>query len=659
MILYFRDVPVYGFKKHKNYIVMRRIRFLAVGLFFGMMVIAGWPLPASGQIPDGDEGAHSEPAGFTPASASDYILYLIGLEKLWKDDEEPLKHSLMRLVDHYREPFDSVRSRLERFPFEKTELMPTVIVRHDTLPVRWLNRSIFIVDTVALEKDPYIIQKTLILRTLDPSQERPVYPPNGSMTDIRLLIDSVLQVRDTITEYFVDTEYLESKNIQMHRVSPDRIDPPLVPPRGRKTFKFLEDSVRIVVSEATPAIVAGQDSPFYIVPDDNMPDSLRLAVETLLSHAWQRDSILLYLQGLDGRKTPFWLTTGTDDLSRYWIKNADNDSVTVWLGNPTKYDLKLVLEENLGIERMEQKTVDDIPITTAQPARVLAAATPIREIPVYWKLGFVSSFTLNQNYLSNWARGGESSLSSMLDVNATARYTKAESNEQWTNSGRLRYGTVRSKERGFRTSTDILELNSQYNKKIWKKFDFSSVLYAKTQVAKGYKPPNDSVPVSQFMSPGSFTIGAGIEFKPSQKTAINFSMLSYRNTFVLDTAAINQRAYGIDSNKRARQEMGGQLMIRNTTSIMEGLTMTNAIRLFSNYLDKPQNVDVDWELGFVQQINWYFTVRVNLHLIYDDDIRFPVIDKDGNPELLPDGTPKRVPKTQFNQFLGLTLSFRI
>jgi hypothetical protein len=92
---------------------------------------------------------------------------------------------------------------------------------------------------------------------------------------------------------------------------------------------------------------------------------------------------------------------------------------------------------------------------------------------------------------------------------------------------------------------------------------------------------------------------------------------------------------------------------------MDGLNITNAIRLFSNYIDKPQNVDVDWEMNIDKQINWLFTIRLNLHLIYDDDIRFPVLDANNEPVLLPDGSPRKVAKTQFNQFLGLTLSLRL
>ncbi len=176
-------------------------------------------------------------------------------------------------------------------------------------------------------------------------------------------------------------------------------------------------------------------------------------------------------------------------------------------------------------------------------------------------------------------------------------------------------------------------------------------------MAKGYNYPNDSVVVSKFLNPGTFTVGLGVEYKPFKNTSFNFSLLSYKNTFVLDTANIDQTLHGIASDKRIRQEMGGQILIKNKISILSDLEISNSIRLFSGYLNKPQNIDVDWEINFKQKINWYFTIILNLHMIYDDDIRFPALDEDDQPILNPDGSTKKIPLMQFKQFLGLSFLF--
>lgn len=596
------------------------------------------------------------PIIFTTEAASQYIISLVKGEQTWRYGKDTLRLSLSRLVEQYNEPYDSVTVRLMQFDYDQIDPQRSYYSRHDTLPLRWLHNGIFIVDTVPLEKDPFITRTTIFVNAIDTT----LFSLIDTIPQLKIQIDSLLMARDTILETFIDVPYLESKNIQIHQVINDSIVPSLLlPNRNGRTVRFVPDSSHIVISKSSRVYMASKDSPFFIVPGEMMPDSLRSAVHTLLAYTDNRDSTLLFISDTSGQRRPFWLSNQVTDMSRFWVKNHENDSITIWIGNPTRRDLLLVLEEDVYVERMEKLRVDDVPITTLQPQRTPVALQPLAALPASWQYNMSTAFTLNQTHLSNWARGGESSFASMLDIRAGANYSNTQTKRKWENSGRLRYGTVVTKEHGFRTNTDMLEMNSQYNKVLGEKIDFSSVLYFKTQVAKGYKFPNDSVPVSKFLNPGTFTVGAGFEYKPFKNTLLNFSLLSYRNTFVLDTANINQRAHGVDLDKRARQEMGGQLVIRNRVTILDGLNVTNAVRLFSNYLDKPQNVDVDWEINLDKQINWYFLIRLNFHFIYDDDILFTLLDRNNNPILRPDGTERKAPQLQFKQFLGLTLSFRI
>jgi hypothetical protein len=624
--------------------------------FIGLLVCChGHAQPAGDSTTPESDTLAVELITFTPASAAAYIDKLLQTDDSWQTSGDSIKRTFSRLIGHFHEPYDSVANRLSRFEYDSIIPLRTYISSYDTLPLWWLDESVFIVDTLPLEKEPFITRKTFVYKALDTT----VITLAEGIPDMKALLDSILQIRDTITEVFIDTHFLQSRNIHLHQIVDDEVVPPLIPPGSRKTVRFAPDSTHIVIVESKRVYVASKDSPFYIVSSDVMPDSLRLAVETLVSYHHQRDSIQLFFSDIVGRRNPFWLTANQDELYRYWVKNQDNDSITIWIGNPAKFDITLMLEDDVYVERMEKQTADEIPITTLRPQRTLAGVQALKEIPVFWDYGLTSAFTLNQTYLSNWAKGGESSFSSMLDVRAAASYTNKDNRSKWESTGRLRYGTIITQEHGFRTNTDMVELNSQYNKVLRGKIDFSSVFYMKTQVAEGFKYPNDSVVVSKFLNPGTFTVGVGFEYKPFKNTSLNFSMLSYKNTFVLDTANINQSAHGIPADKRSRQEMGGQLVIRNKVSVLDGLNVSNAVRLFSGYLDKPQNVDVDWEINIDKQISWFFMIRLNLHFIYDDDIRFAVFDSNDQPVLLPDGSEKKVPKLQFKQFLGLTISLSL
>jgi hypothetical protein len=167
------------------------------------------------------------------------------------------------------------------------------------------------------------------------------------------------------------------------------------------------------------------------------------------------------------------------------------------------------------------------------------------------------------------------------------------------------------------------------------------------------------VVVSRFLNPASITVGLGFEYKPFKNTSLNLAPLSYKNTFVLDTALIDQTRFGIEKDKKTMQEMGMQLVFQNKITPFKDMSVVNQVRLFSNYLNKPQNIDVDWELNLEQRINWFFTIKLNLHLIYEDDTRFTVSDSEGNPVLGPDGSEKKVARTQFKEFIGLSMQFKL
>ena len=631
---------------------MYRILFLII---FGLVIISKTSAQSVVDKPNmKTDTSPSDSIHFTSLSASEYILDLLEMDDLWQPEGDMMKVSLARLIDHFNEPFDSVETRLSGFHYDSIKLEQMDFVHNDTLPLRWLNDSTLIIDTLALDREPFLIKQHFNRKAIDTLA---VGFKHGVFF-MEALLDTVMLDQDTITEIVIDTVFLESKKIQMHHRVRNRIIPPLLAPNSTRGIRFLPDSSKIIISDTTRAIVAAGESPFYIVPNEKMPDSLRVAVETLLSYTANRDSVLVFFNDIQGKKTPFWLTKGKSDLYRYWVRNYKNDSITIWMGNPSKHEITLILEEDVNLNRIAKETVENIPITLAKPERSLAKVEPLKEIPVYWDYELSSSFALSQTFLSYWAKGGENSLTSVIDIKGTAKYTDTEAKIQWTNSGRLNYGSIITEENGLRTNTDMLEFNSQYNKVLKEKIDFSAVFYMKNQIARGYNYPNDSVIVSKFLNPGTFTVGLGLEYKPFKKTSLNFSPLSYKNTFVLDPANIDQTAHGIAAGKRVRQEMGGQLVIKNSLSILDDLNISNSVRLFSGYLNKPENIDVDWEINLDKRINWFATIRLNLHMIYDDDIRFPVLDDNDQPVLLPDGSAKKVPKLQFKEFLGLSFLFK-
>ena len=581
--------------------------------------------------------------------ARDYVDHMLSSSTFWEREDDSLRHALQRLLDHSREPFDSVQTRLLMLDLSQNEVQKSDPLLADSLKLRWLNDSTFLVD-------PHGWSPGLYLK----KEQRLIYPEDtaGQVRDLDTLVvsEGQLRVPDTLIVSLIDTSAIESLGIEMYSFRQNRARPSL----EREGMNAVMSSDRSMVYYYTEKGIwkASDDSPFNILNNPYQLDSLQYAVNTLLEYTSQRDSTLLFVNDMYGNRSPFWLTQGDDQAYRYWVKNYNNDSITVWIGNPAPNEISLLLEDDVSINRMMKEDIDYLPRFVVIPERSLLEMEELEPEPIYWDVGLGASFTLNQTYLANWSKGGESSFATVLDLLGEATYNNKEANTQWINSMRINWGTIRTKENGSRKNQDLFEINSKFNRNASGKIGMSSSLYMKTQLANGYNYPNDSVVVSRFLNPASMTLGLGFEYKPFKNTILNLAPLSYRNTFVLDTALIDQTKFGIDRDKRSKQEMGFQLVFNNKMTPFKDLSVVNQLRLFSSYLNKPQNVDVDWEFNLEQRINWFFTIRLNFHLIYDDDVHFTVHDSEGNPVLEPDGSEKAVAKAQFKEFIGLSLSFK-
>jgi hypothetical protein len=127
---------------------------------------------------------------------------------------------------------------------------------------------------------------------------------------------------------------------------------------------------------------------------------------------------------------------------------------------------------------------------------------------------------------------------------------------------------------------------------------------------------------------------------------------------VLDTVLIDQTKYGIPKNKKVLQEPGASLQITNEFNPIKAITITNRIQFFTNYIDKPQNVDVDWEMIATARINWFTEVRLNTEMIYDDNVLIPLVDRKGKPILGSDGLQRKGKRLQFKELLGFSFVFK-
>ena len=276
-----------------------------------------------------------------------------------------------------------------------------------------------------------------------------------------------------------------------------------------------------------------------------------------------------------------------------------------------------------------------------------------------WKKGGVFALNLAQTSLTNWAAGGQNSLAFNGLFSGFANYKKGKS--VWDNSLDLGYGLLKQgKNEAFRKTDDKIDFTSKYGHEAFKNFYYSAFLNFKTQMTPGYNYPDDSTRISDLFAPAYLLLALGMDYKPNPYFSAFLAPLTGKFTFVADPWLSDAGAFGVKPGEKSRSEIGGYFRAFYSKNdfkneFLRNISFTTKIDLFSNYADKPQNIDVNWEILLAMKVNKFFSVHFNTQLVYDDNIKVPY-DKDGNKTI---ETGEAVAsKIQFKEILGVGLSYK-
>jgi hypothetical protein len=255
----------------------------------------------------------------------------------------------------------------------------------------------------------------------------------------------------------------------------------------------------------------------------------------------------------------------------------------------------------------------------------LFAQNKDEEIPDGWTKKGNISFLFNQSTFSNWLAGGENNVSGNLGFNYDFNYKKND--WVWDNKLLASYGIVKTKNSAFEKKTDDrLEFNSLLGKKAVKNWYYSGILNFKTQITKGFDYGVDVNGVetrtqnTNFFSPAYLVFGPGMLWKKSDNLKFNLAPATSKFVFVDKNYTLPDKAYfGVEEGESLRYELGFYASGYYKFNIMENVSAENILSLYSNYLDKPKNVDVDYQLNLILKINKYLSTNVAFQTIYDDD----------------------------------------
>jgi hypothetical protein len=233
-----------------------------------------------------------------------------------------------------------------------------------------------------------------------------------------------------------------------------------------------------------------------------------------------------------------------------------------------------------------------------------------------WTRSGTFTFLLNQSAFENWVAGGVSSVSGTVGVNYDINYLKG--NWSWDNKIIASFGITKIKDQDIKKTDDRLEWNSVIGKKASGYWFYSALLNFKTQFTDDLD--SDTEGPTKFLSPGYLQIGPGMLWKKSDELKVNIAPATSKLIIVDKGLTLPDAAYfGVEEGKSTRFEFGTSAGGYYKFNLMKNVSMENTLNLYSNYLEDPQNIDIDYTMNLVMNINKYISTTLAYQTIYDDN----------------------------------------
>jgi hypothetical protein len=263
---------------------------------------------------------------------------------------------------------------------------------------------------------------------------------------------------------------------------------------------------------------------------------------------------------------------------------------------------------------------------------------------VAWIHSGIFTVGANEGFLHNWAAGGEVA---SLAVNSVFHgdLTYLNHGSIWSNSLDLAYGLNYAYSNSFvpRKTDDRIDFTSKFGSRLKNSTDFfyTALFNFKSQFTKGYDytiPGWQHMPTSDFMSPAYLTLALGMEYKKGADLSLFLSPLAGREILASSvyTSMSPQGAFGIDSGKTAKFQLGAYFSGRYKTNISKSIAFSSRLDLYSNYLakdtkdtagrvikkDNPGNIQILWDNLFVLKAYKSLSLTFGLTMAYDNNIPF-------------------------------------
>ena len=256
-----------------------------------------------------------------------------------------------------------------------------------------------------------------------------------------------------------------------------------------------------------------------------------------------------------------------------------------------------------------------------------------------WTKAGLFALNINQGALSNWAAGGEQNTFGInVLFNYNVNYRKGK--HTWDNYFDIALGMQDATSfRRFRKTDDRIDITTKYGRQVSKNWYAGFLINFNSQALPGYNYTDTvDTKISNFLTPGKLLFSLGMDFKPNKDFSLFISPLTVRWIFKSDKDFYAISKFGVDSADRVNTEFGAYLTAKYNKTINSWATYIGRLDLFSNYLRKPQNIDILFTNLISLKFNKWLATNLSVDVVYDDDI---------------------LKKTQLKEILGIGLTIKL
>ena len=245
-----------------------------------------------------------------------------------------------------------------------------------------------------------------------------------------------------------------------------------------------------------------------------------------------------------------------------------------------------------------------------------------------WTKGGEATLLFNQTSFSEWVSGGENSISLSFHADYDLNYEK--NGWKWDTKFLGDFGLTKiSGSKFLRKTNDRFDLQSLLGKSFSKRWSYSTVFGVKTQFATGftYGEHDDGNEIktlkTQFFSPVYIQLGVGLYWKKDDKLWVNIAPFTQRLTLVSRKFTMNltdgKEYCGVKKGENHRFELGASVCAFYSFNPMENLELEQRLGLYSDYLGKAENVDLDYLISAKMKVNEKISTNLIIQLVYDDN----------------------------------------